>query len=85
MDALAGTVYVNVIILGAARYAINIIAAALEFTIQRVGRRLLHCVSAGFIAVMMGVIFIIYLFTCKLISKHFVNCLNESGKYDKHM
>uniref|UniRef100_A0A0R3RH07 MFS domain-containing protein n=1 Tax=Elaeophora elaphi TaxID=1147741 RepID=A0A0R3RH07_9BILA len=62
MDALAGTVYANVIILGVTRYSINIIAATLEFTIRRVGRRLLHCVSAGFIMLLVGVIFIIYLF-----------------------
>ncbi|KAM3717083.1 Solute carrier family 22 member 6-A [Dirofilaria immitis] len=70
MDALAGTVYVNVIILGAVRYAVNITAATFEFTIQRVGRRLLHCISAGFIAVTMGVIFIIYLFNWKRIEEY---------------
>lgn len=66
MDALAGTVYVNVIILGATRWAINISAAALEFSIQKVGRRLLHLVAVGFIAVIMAIIFVIYIFTCKL-------------------
>uniref|UniRef100_A0A915PMN7 Major facilitator superfamily (MFS) profile domain-containing protein n=1 Tax=Setaria digitata TaxID=48799 RepID=A0A915PMN7_9BILA len=70
MDALAGSVYVNVIILGIARYAINIIAAALEFTIQRVGRRLLHCVAAGFIVLTMGVIFIIYLLSWRRIEEY---------------
>ncbi|EFO28408.1 major facilitator superfamily transporter [Loa loa] len=70
MDALAGTVYMNVIILGAARYGINIIAAILEFTIQRVGRRLLHCLSAGFIVFMMGMIFIIYLFAWHQIEEY---------------
>ncbi|VDO61012.1 unnamed protein product, partial [Onchocerca flexuosa] len=69
MDALAGTVYINVIILGAARYTVNITAAAVEYTIQRVGRRVLHCVSAGFIAITMGVIFIIYLFACMFLTK----------------
>ncbi|VIO98589.1 Uncharacterized protein BM_BM9944 [Brugia malayi] len=64
MDALAGTVYINVIILGAARWAINISAAGLEFSIQSIGRRLLHLVAVGFIVVIMGIIFIIYLFTC---------------------
>ncbi|VDM21814.1 unnamed protein product, partial [Wuchereria bancrofti] len=49
MDALAGTVYINVIILGAARWAINISAAGLEFSIQSIGRRLLHLVAVGFI------------------------------------
>ncbi|VDM94697.1 unnamed protein product, partial [Onchocerca ochengi] len=63
MDALAGTVYVNVIILGATRWAINISAAALEFSIQKVGRRLLHLVAVGFIAVIMAIIFVIYIFT----------------------
>ncbi|VIO98588.1 Uncharacterized protein BM_BM9944 [Brugia malayi] len=63
MDALAGTVYINVIILGAARWAINISAAGLEFSIQSIGRRLLHLVAVGFIVVIMGIIFIIYLFT----------------------
>uniref|UniRef100_A0A8R1XQV3 MFS domain-containing protein n=1 Tax=Onchocerca volvulus TaxID=6282 RepID=A0A8R1XQV3_ONCVO len=70
MDALAGTVYVNVIILGAARYTVNITAAATEYTIKRVGRRLLHCVSAGFIATTMGVIFIIYLFAWHQIEEY---------------
>lgn len=65
MDALAGSVYVNVIILGLARYAINIIAAVLEFTVERVGRRLLHCIAVGFIAVTMGLIFFLYLLTCQ--------------------
>uniref|UniRef100_A0A8R1XQF1 MFS domain-containing protein n=1 Tax=Onchocerca volvulus TaxID=6282 RepID=A0A8R1XQF1_ONCVO len=65
MDALAGTVYVNVIILGATRWAINISAAALEFSIQKVGRRLLHLVAVGFIAVIMAIIFVIYIFTCE--------------------
>uniref|UniRef100_A0A1I8EFG1 MFS domain-containing protein n=1 Tax=Wuchereria bancrofti TaxID=6293 RepID=A0A1I8EFG1_WUCBA len=63
MDALAGTVYINVIILGAARWAINISAAGLEFSIQSIGRRLLHLVAVGFIVAIMGIIFIIYLFT----------------------
>uniref|UniRef100_A0A1I7VRH7 MFS domain-containing protein n=1 Tax=Loa loa TaxID=7209 RepID=A0A1I7VRH7_LOALO len=63
MDALAGTVYINVIILGAARWAINISAAGLEFSIQSVGRRLLHLVAVGFIVVIMGIIFVIYLLT----------------------
>lgn len=66
MDALAGTVYINVIILGAARWSINILAAALEFSIESVGRRLLHLFAVGFIAVIMGIIFVIYIFTCKL-------------------
>lgn len=64
MDALAGTVYVNVIILGAARWAINIIAALLEYTIKSIGRRLLHLVSVGFVMVVMAVTFVIYIFTC---------------------
>lgn len=64
MDALAGTVYVNVIIIGAARYTINIISAILEVTFSRIGRRLLHCASAGFIAIVMGIISLIYLFKC---------------------
>ncbi|MCP9264724.1 Branched-chain-amino-acid aminotransferase, cytosolic [Dirofilaria immitis] len=63
MDALAGTVYINVIILGAARWAINILAAGLEFSIRSVGRRLLHLIAVGFIAIIMGIIFIIYIFT----------------------
>ncbi|VBB28809.1 unnamed protein product [Acanthocheilonema viteae] len=63
MDALAGTVYINVIILGGARWSINILAAMLEFSIKSVGRRLLHLVAVGFIAVTMGVIFVIYIFT----------------------
>ncbi|KAM3717085.1 Solute carrier family 22 member 6-A [Dirofilaria immitis] len=65
MDALAGTVYINVIILGAARWAINILAAGLEFSIRSVGRRLLHLIAVGFIAIIMGIIFIIYIFTCE--------------------
>ncbi|VDN40552.1 unnamed protein product [Gongylonema pulchrum] len=69
MDALAGTVYVNVIILGLARYAINIICAALEYSIERVGRRLLHCLAVGFIAVTMGIIFVLYVFTCQLLTR----------------
>ncbi|CAG9539445.1 unnamed protein product [Cercopithifilaria johnstoni] len=63
MDALAGTVYINVIILGAARWSINILAAGLEFSIRSVGRRLLHLVAVGFIAVIMAIIFVIYIFT----------------------
>uniref|UniRef100_A0A915PKZ2 Major facilitator superfamily (MFS) profile domain-containing protein n=1 Tax=Setaria digitata TaxID=48799 RepID=A0A915PKZ2_9BILA len=63
MDALAGTVYVNVIILGAARWAINILAAGLEVSIKSVGRRLLHLFAVGFIAINMGTIFVIYLLT----------------------
>ncbi|VDN05002.1 unnamed protein product [Thelazia callipaeda] len=70
MDALAGTVYVNVIILGAARYAINITAALLEFTIKRVGRRLLHCSAVGFIVITMALIFIVYLFTWPQIDEY---------------
>ncbi|VIO98590.1 Uncharacterized protein BM_BM5460 [Brugia malayi] len=70
MDALAGTVYMNVVILGVARYSINVIAAILEFTVERVGRRLLHCVSAGFIVVVMGVVSIIYLFTWHQIEEY---------------
>ncbi|VDM92876.1 unnamed protein product [Onchocerca ochengi] len=78
MEALAGTVYENVMILGAARYAVNIIAAAFEFTIQRAGRRLLHCVSAGFIAITMGVIFIIYLFAWPQIEEY--KAIVETGE-----
>ncbi|VDK74375.1 unnamed protein product [Litomosoides sigmodontis] len=63
MDALAGTVYINVIILGAARWSINILAATLEFSIESVGRRLLHLFTVGFIVIIMGIIFGIYAFT----------------------
>uniref|UniRef100_A0A0R3S2Y6 MFS domain-containing protein n=1 Tax=Elaeophora elaphi TaxID=1147741 RepID=A0A0R3S2Y6_9BILA len=62
MDALAGTVYMNVIILGAARWAINISAATLEISIKRVGRRLLHLTAVGTIAIIMGIIFVIHIF-----------------------
>ncbi|KAL3985648.1 putative integral membrane protein [Acanthocheilonema viteae] len=62
MDALTENVYVNVIIVGAVSYTINIVAAIFEFKIQCVGRRLLHCASAGFIVVVMGTVFVIYLF-----------------------
>uniref|UniRef100_A0A183E124 ABC transmembrane type-1 domain-containing protein n=1 Tax=Gongylonema pulchrum TaxID=637853 RepID=A0A183E124_9BILA len=37
MDALAGSVYINVIILGGARWAINITAASLEYSIKSIG------------------------------------------------
>ncbi|VDN07803.1 unnamed protein product [Thelazia callipaeda] len=63
MDALAGTVYINVIILGSVRWGINITAASLEYMFQKIGRRLLHLVAVGFIATVMGVTFVIYLFT----------------------
>ncbi|VDO28508.1 unnamed protein product [Onchocerca flexuosa] len=55
MDAFLGTVYINVVILDAARYTVNITRAAFEFTIQRVGCHLLHCVSVSFIATTMEV------------------------------
>ncbi|VDK42485.1 unnamed protein product [Anisakis simplex] len=54
MDALAGNVYVNVILLGGARYAINIIAALIELNVKRVGRRHLHIVSVTTIVILMG-------------------------------
>ncbi|VDN24829.1 unnamed protein product [Gongylonema pulchrum] len=66
MDALAGSVYINVVILGAARWVINIIASVLDYSIKSIGRRLLHLVSAGFIVVIMAIIFVIYVFTCAL-------------------
>ncbi|OZC08852.1 hypothetical protein X798_04084 [Onchocerca flexuosa] len=64
MDAFLGTVYINMVILDAARYTVNITAAAVEYTIQRVGCHLLHCVSVSFIATTMEVVFIIYLIAC---------------------
>ncbi|VDN07802.1 unnamed protein product [Thelazia callipaeda] len=63
MDALAGTVYINVIILGFLRWGINITAASLEYFFENIGRRLLHLVAVGFIATVMGVTFIIYRLT----------------------
>ncbi|VDN31227.1 unnamed protein product [Gongylonema pulchrum] len=63
MEALSGNVYVNVIILGASRWIINIVVAALEFSVKSIGRRLLHLVSVGLIALLLGILFIIYIFT----------------------
>uniref|UniRef100_A0A9J2P537 Major facilitator superfamily (MFS) profile domain-containing protein n=1 Tax=Ascaris lumbricoides TaxID=6252 RepID=A0A9J2P537_ASCLU len=54
MDAIAGNVYVNVIILGGARYAINIIAALIELNFKNVGRRLLHITTIAVIVLLMA-------------------------------
>uniref|UniRef100_A0A8R1TY12 Uncharacterized protein n=1 Tax=Onchocerca volvulus TaxID=6282 RepID=A0A8R1TY12_ONCVO len=56
MDALAGTVYANVIILGATRWIINVSVAGFEFSIQKVDRSLLHLVAIGLIAVIIAII-----------------------------
>lgn len=63
MDALAGTVYANVIILGATRWIINVSVAGFEFSIQKVDRSLLHLVAIGLIAVIIAIILVIYIFT----------------------
>lgn len=63
MDKLTGNVYINVLILGGARYTINILAAFLDFMFKA-GRRLLHLSSVGFIVIVIGAIFIIKLLTC---------------------
>ncbi|KHN88914.1 Solute carrier family 22 member 6-A [Toxocara canis] len=58
MDALAGNVYVNVIILGGARYAINIIAALIELNVKCAGRRVLHMTSIAVIVLLMGTLMV---------------------------
>uniref|UniRef100_A0A183V6W3 Organic cation transporter protein n=1 Tax=Toxocara canis TaxID=6265 RepID=A0A183V6W3_TOXCA len=72
LEALAGTVYVNVIILGASRYAINILAVLMERASKRVGRRLLHIGSITFIVIVIAAVMIVH------ISAH--NDLNAHSK-----
>uniref|UniRef100_A0A915A4V6 Major facilitator superfamily (MFS) profile domain-containing protein n=1 Tax=Parascaris univalens TaxID=6257 RepID=A0A915A4V6_PARUN len=61
MEALAGTVYINVLILGISRYAINIFAVILERASKRVGRRLLHIGAITFIVLVIAAVMVVYI------------------------
>uniref|UniRef100_A0A9J2PXK5 Major facilitator superfamily (MFS) profile domain-containing protein n=1 Tax=Ascaris lumbricoides TaxID=6252 RepID=A0A9J2PXK5_ASCLU len=61
MEALAGTVYINVLILGTSRYAINIFAVILERASKRVGRRLLHIGAITFIVLVIAAVMVVYI------------------------
>lgn len=69
LEAISGNVFINMAILGAARYVVNIICAVLEFNFQKIGRRVLHLTCVGIIAVLNAIIFIIYIFTYPEIQK----------------
>lgn len=59
MEKLSGSVYLNTIIVGALRYAINLVCAVIDIRFLWAGRRLLHGFSMFFIAISLGVVFMI--------------------------
>lgn len=59
MEKLSGSVYLNTIILGALRYAINLVCAALDIRYVWAGRRLLHGTAMSFMASGLLISFII--------------------------
>ncbi|VIO95417.1 Uncharacterized protein BM_BM59 [Brugia malayi] len=62
MEKLSGSIYLNTIIVGSLRYAINLICAIIDIKFIWAGRRLLHGLSMFFIAISLGFVFLIILF-----------------------
>ncbi|VDK54219.1 unnamed protein product, partial [Anisakis simplex] len=59
MESLSGSIYINSIFFGAFRWALNIGAGAIDFFVPSVGRKVLHFISVGFIAVCIVINFIV--------------------------
>ncbi|CAG9535997.1 unnamed protein product [Cercopithifilaria johnstoni] len=66
MEKLSGSIYLNTIIVGSLRYAINLICAAIDIKFIWAGRCLLHGFSMFFIAFSLGLVFFITLFGLNL-------------------
>ncbi|EFO18407.2 hypothetical protein LOAG_10089 [Loa loa] len=62
MEKLSGSIYLNTIIVGSLRYAINLVCAIIDIKFIWAGRRLLHGFSMFFIAISLGLVFLIVLF-----------------------
>ncbi|VBB34386.1 unnamed protein product, partial [Acanthocheilonema viteae] len=62
MEKLSGSIYLNTIIVGSLRYAINLICAFIDIKFVWAGRCLLHGFSMFFIAFSLGLVFLITLF-----------------------
>ncbi|VDM98711.1 unnamed protein product, partial [Thelazia callipaeda] len=62
MEKLSGSIFLNTIIVGSLRYAINLVCAVIDIKFLWAGRRLLHGFSMFFIAFSLGFVFIITVF-----------------------
>ncbi|KJH49675.1 hypothetical protein DICVIV_04157 [Dictyocaulus viviparus] len=61
IDLLSGSFFINSVIMGIIRWAINILFGVLEFKHKAVGRKIAHFISQSLIAVCLGVVAAIYL------------------------
>ncbi|VDN17510.1 unnamed protein product [Gongylonema pulchrum] len=59
MEKLSGSVYLNTIIVGGLRYAINLVCAFIDLRFMWAGRRLIHGFAMSFVAVSLGAVFMI--------------------------
>ncbi|VDM47569.1 unnamed protein product [Toxocara canis] len=66
MEKLSGSPYLNTVIVGSLRYAINLVCAVVDVRFAWAGRRLLHGFAMGFIAASLGLVFIIVVFGLNL-------------------
>lgn len=61
-EKLAGSPFLNTIIIGSMRYGINIIVALIDIRFMWAGRRLLHGFAMSFMALGLIIVFVIILF-----------------------
>lgn len=66
MEKLAGSPYLNTVIVGSLRYSINLVCAFVDIRFAWAGRRLLHGFSMGFISASLGLVFCIEVFGLNL-------------------
>ncbi|MFH4974015.1 hypothetical protein AB6A40_000724 [Gnathostoma spinigerum] len=72
MEKLSGSIFLNTILVGSLRYAINIVAAIVDIRCQKVGRRILHGIAMGFISASLGCVFVIFILGYQLTLQGFV-------------
>jgi hypothetical protein len=49
MEKLSGSIYINSVIMGSFRYALNLITAFADMRFKWLGRKLVHAIAEGFI------------------------------------
>lgn len=60
MEKLSGSIYMNSIIMGSFRYALNLITAVSDMKFKWLGRKLVHSIAEGFI--MLALLFFITIY-----------------------